>query len=331
VPATVADFTERELVARIQQKLLPPPAWLLVGIGDDAAVVEPERNRVEVLTVDCLVEGLHFDRRFVPADAIGHRALAVNLSDLAAMGATPRLALLSLVLPVDFGIDDFDAMLAGLTTLAAAHRVHVVGGNLTQTPGPLTIDVTVVGTVKRRQALTRAGAQPGDDLYVTNSIGTARAALEQLRAGRSSIHADAYLRPRPRLRTGTLLARNRLASACVDLSDGLADGARQISAASAVGVEVDADALPLLADVRDWFTSSGRDPAMAALEGGDDYELLFAARPRHRGRLAAVLRHGDSPVKRIGMCTDRQVIEIRWQRADGVEVRPLPPGYSHFR
>jgi thiamine-monophosphate kinase len=331
VPATVADFTERELVARIQQKLLPPPAWLLVGIGDDAAVVEPERNRVEVLTVDCLVDGVHFDRRFVPADAIGHRALAVNLSDLAAMGASPRLALLSLVLPADFGIDDFDAMLAGLTTLAAAHHVQVVGGNLTQTPGPLTIDVTVVGTVKRRQALTRAGAQPGDDLYVTNSVGTARAALEQLRAGRASMHADAYLRPQPRLRTGTLLARNRLASACVDLSDGLADGARQISAASAVGVALDADALPLLSDVRDWFMSSGRDPAMAALEGGDDYELLFAVRPRHRGRVAAVLRHGDSPVKRIGVCTDRQVVEIRWRRADGVEVQPLPSGYSHFR
>ena len=331
MPATVADFTERELIARIQQKVPPPPAWLLVGIGDDAAVVEPERNRVEVLTVDCLIDGVHFDRRFVPADAIGHRAIAVNLSDLAAMGASPRLALLSLALPADFTIDDFDAMLAGLMSLAAAHRVHVVGGNLTRTPGPLTVDVSVVGTVKRRQALTRAGARPGDDLYVTNSIGTARAALEQLRAGRPSVHADAYLRPRPRIRTGTLLARNRLASACVDLSDGLADGARQICGASAVGVQLDADALPLLPDVRDWFTSTGRDPAMAALEGGDDYELLFAVRPRHRGRVAAVLTHGDTPVKRIGVCTDTPVMEIRRQQADGVEVRPLPQGYSHFR
>ena len=331
MPATVADFTERELVARIQQKVLPPPAWLLVGIGDDAAVFEPERNRVEVLTVDCLVDGIHFDRRFVPADAVGHRALAVNLSDIAAMGASPRLALLSLALPADFPIDDYDAMATGLTTLAAAHGVHLAGGNLTHTRGPLTIDVTVLGTVKRRQALTRAGARPGDDLYMTGNIGTARAALEQLRAGRLPTHAESYLRPRPRLRTGTLLARNRLASACIDLSDGLADGVRQIAAASGVGVEVDADALPLLAEVREWFSSSGRDAAMAAVEGGDDYELLFAVRPRHRRRVEAVLRHGDTPVTRIGVCTERQDLEIRWRRGDGVEVRPLPAGYSHFR
>src|SRR5438128_11356542 len=103
--ATVADLTERDLIARIQQRLPPAPAWLLVGIGDDAAVVEPERNRVEVLTVDAIVEGIHFDRAFVPPAAIGHRALAVNLSDLAAMGAAPRLALLSMALPAPLGRD----------------------------------------------------------------------------------------------------------------------------------------------------------------------------------------------------------------------------------
>src|SRR6266478_9867482 len=111
--ATVADLSERELVARIQQRLAPPPAWLLVGIGDDAAVVEPERNRVEVLTVDAIVEGVHFDRAFTPPEAIGHRALAVNLSDLAAMGAAPRLALLSMVLPSAFPLADFDAIAGG--------------------------------------------------------------------------------------------------------------------------------------------------------------------------------------------------------------------------
>src|SRR5207342_3416333 len=105
-PATVADLTERELIARIRGQLPPAPGWMLVGIGDDAAVVEPERNRVEVLTVDALVEGIHFDRAFVPPDAIGHRALAVNLSDLAAMGAAPRLALLSMALPAALPLAD---------------------------------------------------------------------------------------------------------------------------------------------------------------------------------------------------------------------------------
>src|SRR5947208_8047048 len=134
---TVADVTERNLIARIERRLPPRPPWVIVGIGDDAAVVEPERNRVEVLTVDALVEGVHFDRAFVPADAIGHRALAVNLSDLAAMGAAPRLALVSMALPAVLPLSDFDGIVTGFAALAARHRLHVAGGNLTRSPGPL--------------------------------------------------------------------------------------------------------------------------------------------------------------------------------------------------
>src|SRR5213592_4274901 len=116
--AVVGDITERDLIARIRRRLPANPDWLLVGIGDDAAVVEPERNRVEVVSVDALVEGVHFDRAFVPPDAIGHRALAVSLSDLAAMGAAPRLAVLSLALPVGLPLADFDGIVAGLVSLA---------------------------------------------------------------------------------------------------------------------------------------------------------------------------------------------------------------------
>src|SRR5260221_4796910 len=200
---TVADLSEAQLIARIQERLPSAPPWVLVGIGDDAAVVEPERNRAEVLSVDALIEGVHFDRAFVPPDAIGHRALAVSLSDLAAMGAAPRLALLSMALPPALAVEDFDAIVAGFTTLAASHRLHVVGGNLTRSPGPLMIDVTVMGTVKRRQALSRAGARPGDELYVSGAIGTAAAGLRMLQAdatnaGRGTSEltcVDRYLRP----------------------------------------------------------------------------------------------------------------------------------------
>src|SRR5712691_8215788 len=131
VADTVADFTEAGLIARIQERLPPAPAWMVVGIGDDAAVVEPERNRLEVLSVDALVEGVHFDRAFTPPAAIGHRALAVNLSDLAAMGATPRLALLSMALPESLPIADFDAMIESLIALATRCRLTIAGGNLT--------------------------------------------------------------------------------------------------------------------------------------------------------------------------------------------------------
>jgi len=179
---TVSDLTEQELVSRITSRLTPAPSWILVGIGDDAAVVEPVRNQVEVLTVDAIVEGVHFDRRFTPPVAIGHRALAVNLSDLAAMGATPRLALLSMALPSDLPCDEFDAIADGFTTLAARHQVQIVGGNLTRSPGPLVLDVTAVGWAKRRCVLTRRGANPGDSVYVTGTVGGARAALQARRA-----------------------------------------------------------------------------------------------------------------------------------------------------
>src|SRR5438094_6486372 len=135
VADTVADFTEGGLIARIQERLPPAPAWMVVGIGDDAAVVEPARNRLEVLSVDALVEGVHFDRTFTPPAAVGHRALAVNLSDLAAMGAAPRLALLSLALPEALPLGDFDGIVAGFAALAARYRVHVAGGHLTPRPG----------------------------------------------------------------------------------------------------------------------------------------------------------------------------------------------------
>ena len=345
----IADFTERELVARIQGQVPPAPDWLLVGIGDDAAVVEPARQRVEVLSVDALVEGIHFDCAFVPPDAIGHRALAVNLSDLAAMGATPRLALLSMALPATLPLAAFDGIVAGLTRLAAEHHLHVVGGNLTRSPGPIMIDVTVMGTAKRRQVLTRAGAKPGDELYVSGTLGSAAAGLRILRtedsrgrqaqsqwADRTSTEPDisrltqAYLRPEPRLRLGILLARNRAASACVDLSDGLADGLQRIADASGIGMIVDAGALPIEPAARAFFDAQDLDPINEALTGGDDYELLLAVHPRARRRFAAAARHAGHSLTRIGVCAEERAITVR--RGAGALAETLAPaGYSHFR
>ena len=341
---TVGDVTERDLIARIRGHLPAAPPWLLVGIGDDAAVVEPERNRAEVFSVDALVEGVHFDRAFVPPDAIGHRALAVNLSDLAAMGATPRLALLSLALPPALRLTDFDAMIGGFAALAARHRLHVVGGNLTRSPGPLMLDVTVVGSVKPRQALTRSGARPGDDVYVSGTIGAAAAGLRLLREMMASHPPPitsqetddrrlmtAFLRPEPRVRLGLLVGRNRAASACMDLSDGLADGAHQVAEASGVGMTIDADALPIDPGARAFFEARGLDPVIEALTGGDDYELLATARPRARRRLAAAEQRGDVRFARIGTCADDGIVVLR-RTVDGV-VRhsSIPAGFSHFR
>jgi thiamine-monophosphate kinase len=359
---------------------------MLVGVGDDAAVVEPERNRVEVLTVDAMVEGVHFDRAFTPPGAIGHRALAANLSDLAAMGAAPRLALLSFVVPADLPLADYDGIVGGILTLAARHGVHVAGGNLTRSPGPLVIDITVTGTVKRRQALTRSGARAGDEIYVSGTIGAAAAGLQMLQAARSlsttagaslSITKDTedtedtedrrttrrddpresdnhtaeqdfspvsslasvaeshdaasacihrYLFPEPRVRLGMLLARNRAASACMDLSDGLADAVRQVAAASGVGATLDAAALPIEAAARAWFTAHGEDPVAASLASGDDYELMVCVRPRARRRLEALTGRGGVPLTRVGVFTAQRALVV--DRPSGAMA--LPDGYAHF-
>ena len=330
---TVSELTERELVERIRRQLPTDPSWVALGIGDDAAVVEPERNRLEVLTVDAVVDGIHFERRFTPPDAIGHRALAVNLSDLAAMGAAPRLALLSFALPPDFPSADFDGIIAGIAALARVERLTVVGGNLTCTPGPLTIDITAIGTVKRRSVMARTGARPGDGVYVTGSIGAGAAGLRVLRSDDTlamSPCTERYLRPASRTRIGLQLGRNRAASACIDLSDGLADGVARIAESSGVGITIDAAALPIDPATREVFENAGLDPIDAAVSGGDDYELLFTVRPRMRGRLKTAMQHGGGvPVTRIGVCTGEPGLGLRL--SPDAEPVPLPRGYTHFR
>lgn len=317
------------------------PAWVVAGPGDDAAVVVPERGAFDVFTTDALVEGVHFDRRFSPAPSIGHRALAVNLSDLAAMGATPRACLLSLALPDHIKVSFLDGFLDGLLELAAEYGVALVGGNLTRTPGPITVDVTAIGAVRPRRILRRAGARPGDDVYVTGTLGAAAAGLLSLLAehdgdgpGRPErqVRPEAcearYLRPCPRVRAGLLLGRNRAASSCMDLSDGLADALHQLARASGVGMLVDAAAVPIDPEAGTWLAAAGRDPLQTALAAGDDYELAFTVRPRHRGRLRGVERLlRGLPIARIGTVTthDRGVM-----LKEGHEARPLPDGYQHF-
>ncbi len=330
---TVADIGERALIDRIKARV-SMPAWVVIGPGDDAAVIKPQRGAFDVVTTDAQVDGVHFDRRFVPADAIGHRALAVNLSDLAAMGASPHAALLSLALPPSLDVATFEQILDGLLALAAVHRVTLIGGNITQTPGPLTLDVTAIGSARPRRILTRAGARPGDHVYVTGSLGEAATGLQILQATSAGAGWPSdgcvrrYLKPEPRVRAGMLLGRNRAASSCMDISDGLADCVRQVADASGVGITLDGSAIPVPTEVRDVQRRRGRAPLEPALSGGDDYELFFTVRPAHRGRLRAVCRQlGDLPITRIGVVTKARELLIR----DEEGIRTLPAGYEHFK
>jgi thiamine-monophosphate kinase len=334
----VAAIGERALIDRIRRRLPPPPSSLVVGIGDDAAVAVADRGALQVLTTDALVEGVHFDRRFSTASDIGYKALAVNVSDIAAMGAAPRLALLSLMLPPSLPVDDVDALIDGLAELAGAVGVTLAGGNITRSPGPLIIDVTVVGSVKPRRVLTRNGGRAGDDIYVSGTIGAAAAGLGWLSAssaGPASEPDDPALadcvrrhrRPEPRARLGMLLGRTKAATACMDLSDGLADAVRQIAESSGTGAILDGARLPVHAGALGWFRSAGVDPIEASLSGGDDYELVFTISSRARGRLRLINRQARGlQLTRIGELTKNRSLIVQRHGAS----EPLPAGFVHF-
>jgi len=331
----VADLGEHALLARLLARLPRTSPTVLVGPGDDAAVLAPVRNERLVVTTDAVVEGVHFSRAFsTPAD-IGHKALAVNLSDLAAMGATPRWALLSLILPGSWPVADVEEMVDGLAALANQHGVAVVGGNITRTDGSLVVDVTAGGEAAPRKWLTRSGAKAGHEIYVSGSIGGAAAGLEMLntRSDRGSHIGDEdcvarHRRPEPRVRLGIAMARAKAARAAMDLSDGLADALKQVASASGVGLRVDAEKLPIDAGARDWWSSRGIDPVIAAVRGGDDYELLFSVAAKSGGALRSVARHvSDPPLTKIGVFTKdpRELVIVR-----GGKEEALPEGFEHF-
>lgn len=307
-----------------------------VGIGDDAAVVVPRRNHVDVLTTDVQVDGVHFTRATSSAADVGHRALHVNLSDIAAMGATPRVALLSLGLPASLEAAWVAALVYGLVESARAAGVQLIGGNISRSP-TLFVDVTVSGAAKARHVLRRSGARAGDELYVSGEVGAAAAGLAWLtHAGADRPDAppavtaavSRYRRPEARTRLGLQVGRNKAASACMDTSDGLADALRQLAAASSVGVRVERALVPATPALVDVAAMTGADVDALLWSGGEDYELLFAVPRRSRRRFLRVTgRKGMPPITRIGVCTKEADLVIV---NDDQRELPLPGGFEHF-
>jgi thiamine-monophosphate kinase len=333
---TVSDLGEHALLARLLARLPRPGAQILVGPGDDAAVIEPGRRTRLVLTTDALVEDVHFSSAWSSPADIGHKALAVNLSDLAAMGAVPRWALVSLALPPTYPVDAAEALMSGLAGLAAAHGVSVAGGNITRSPGPLVVDVAAGGEVSPRKWLTRGGAKAGDELWLSGAVGGARAGLEMLRDRVNAAPEfpdlaaclSRHRRPEARVRLGVAIARGSAARAAMDVSDGLADAVRQLARASGCGARVDAEAIPVEAGARDWWAGRGQDIVSAAVAGGEDYELLLAIPKRWSGRLRHVLQRVTRPaLTRIGALTrEKELVLVR-----NGEAHAWPSGFEHFR
>jgi len=333
---TINSAGERALIERIRARAGAPSTWITLGIGDDAAVMAMPRGEVLVSSVDALVEHVHFRLDWSTPESVGRKAIAVSLSDLAAMGATPRAVLVSLALPSAFPLLDFDQLVAGIVEESTRHGASLAGGNIATSPGGLAIHVTVLGSAHPRRILTRGGGRAGDELFVTGTIGAAAAGLGALTLdGPDAARAAADLTeclarhetPAPLIRCGRRVAGQRAASAGMDLSDGLADAARQIAQASGTGVCLDAGLVPVHPAAPRWFETRSQDPIASSLAGGEDYELLFAVpRKRRRAFLAAIARSGGISATRIGELTTARDMVLR--RDDHNLV--LPAGYSHL-
>ena len=314
---------------------------LQLGIGDDAAVFEQHNGRDTVITTDLLVEEIDFRLNTTTPGLLGHKALAVSLSDIAAMGALPRYSLLSIGVPEEVWKSGFiDEFYQGYLSLARSQRVELIGGDVSRTPERVVIDSIVVGDLGRGTAVRRSGAQPGDHIFVTGSLGGAAAGLQLLGHGarlstsaqrtKAVRAADSLLLrqlcPQPRVEWGLALNKARLAKAMIDISDGLSSDLSHLCRESNVGARLDSRRIPIDPSVIDAPQRIALDPVELALNGGEDFELLFTIHPRDLKRLPSHM--GDVPVTYIGDITDDAG---RIALTDGLTVRDLEPkGFSHF-
>ncbi|HIE0527401.1 TPA: thiamine-phosphate kinase [Stenotrophomonas maltophilia] len=317
-------LAEFALIDRIRARTLERDD-ILLGIGDDAALLQPRANEQLVVTADTLNSGVHFPVE-TPAFDIGWKTLAVNLSDLAAMGARPAWCTLALSLP-EASEDWIDAFADGFFALADQHDIALIGGDTTR--GPLSLSVTAMGQVGRGQALRRDRAQVGDDIWVSGTLGDAAGALRlwqqaALSIATATLLADyeslrlRLLRPTPRVTLGLRL--RAFAHAAVDVSDGLLADLGHITTRSNVAAHVDADSLPISHALRELL---GRDGARdCALRGGDDYELCFTVAADQRDALHYLAESLDVPLTRIGRIAEGQGVHVDGEAADG--------GYQHF-
>lgn len=336
----VQDVGEFGLIAILEQSLpaeVRDAPGLELGIGDDAAIWQPSPGAKVAVTTDSMVEGVHFRRDWTDWGWLGHKLLAVNLSDLAAMGARPKIAVITLALRGDELVRDLVAMYRGIGALALTHGVTLAGGDIVRAPHDLMLHVTALGEVDGSPPLSRAGARPGDLIGVSGTIGASAAGLRLLalptsdpRRGAATAEQliEAHLRPQPRLALGAAL-RGHGASAAMDLSDGLFGDLPKLLAASGVAGRIDVRRLPVAAAVRAVFP---QDWLELATRGGEDYELLFTAPPAAWAAIErAASEIGDS-VTAIGEITDQDGGGPRLDVVglDGTTRGMAPGAFDHF-
>lgn len=323
------ELGEFKLIDRIREQAITGEG-VVRGIGDDAAVLNLPEGHQLLTSTDLLIEGVHFRHDWTDCDALGHKAVAVNLSDIAAMGGTPRYLYLGLACPDETESSDIEAFLRGALDESAKYGVSLVGGDTCRSPGPWMISVTIEGSAPRHQAVGRDGAQPGDLIMVSGTLGDGALALQLLQGNKE---ADANLlrrhhRPVAQVELGRLLGENGLASAMIDVSDGLAGDLEHILQASQVDGLIEEAKLPLSEAFQ---AHLDRDPSLAeiALYGGEDYELLFTVAPDKAPALRELCATRQLQVSTIGSISEGTGILSLMERTGAV--RPiLVRGYDHF-
>jgi thiamine-monophosphate kinase len=323
-----SEFQLIDAFARRIRRAGAPTRGLIVGVGDDAAVLRPAPREDLVVTTDSLVEGVHFERRWLYGVNLGRRLAAVNLSDIAAMGAEPRFALVSLAIPRGTPESFVEDIERGAVAMLSRYGARVVGGNITSTRGPLVCDMTVIGACKRGKAWKR-GAKAGDVIIVAGKLGAAAAGVELLRSGHTGGSlVKAYTHPVPRLDVARALSGAHLGA--IDISDGLSSDLIHLCEAGGVGCDVHAHALPVGRGVAAFCRARGEDPTSWALHAGEDYALILAVPRQQVVDVCRRLRRVRVPAAIIGKFTRKRgayrIVE------SGSRVRAFRPnGWDHMK
>lgn len=332
---SLSTLGEFGFIDRIRQRLAANHPGLSVGIGDDAAVFSSRDGWQWVWSVDALVEGVHFDRSYVPMESLGWKSLAVNLSDIAAMGAEPRYALISLAVPDTWSLQAVDAFYQGLESCSETYHCPLIGGDTTGSKKDGFISITLLGEVETGSAVLRSGAKVGDFLFCTGRLGGARAGWEILSHGtkqdvpfyEKSIRR--FLYPEPRVEAARWLVKEIPVSAMIDISDGLSSEIHHICRESKVGCVMEESNVPVLEDAARWFEEKGQRPVEEAIISGEEYQLLFTASVDHPFPWIKKAREQQIEIFAIGQIVEAAMgVTIRTKHGE----KPLMNrGWNHFQ
>jgi len=328
----LGDIGEFGLIDRFRKWTSSSAPALVQGIGDDVAVMEMG-SRTLLATTDILIEGIDFERSWLDPYRLGKKSLAVNLSDIAAMGGTPKYFLISLGLPKHLPLSFISRFYRGLRETARRHRVDLVGGD-TSLSEKIVINICLLGEAKKKCLVFRKGARVGDELYVSGTLGDSALGLKILQKEglqeKPGPLIERHLSPCPRVRLGQALAENRCATAMIDVSDGLLSDTRHIMEESGVGAMIWENRIPLSPSYRRMSPLYSKSPVHMALSGGEDYELLFTASPEKRERVISLSHSLKIPITCVGRILPKAK-KLLIARKDGTTYVPSRFGFDHFK